>query len=198
MKSRLFLVLVSLVLAAPVRAADTPLWSLYVGALGAFPTSPGEFRDGWSFGWGLEGGFTRSVGGRWALGLDGRYQQFQFDGAAPAGAEVLGGARRFGLGSLRLDALLYQGTERGADRVVAELGAGYVHQSVEPISGVPPLSIESADGFNGSVGLVYSRKLYAESRIQLGLRHTWIVLPDETLGSMEIRLGAAVPLSGTD
>ena len=195
MKTALLVVLGCLAVATSGRAADMPVWSLYVGPLAAVPTSPGEFTDSWGLGWGLEGGFTRSFGGRWSLGLDGRYQQFQLDVPATAGAEVLGGARRFGLASLRLAADLYRNPRGGADAVTAEVAGGYVHQSTEPVSGVAPPPTGSADGFNGSAGIVYSRTLYAETRLQLGVRHTWFVLPDETLGAIELRLGASVPLA---
>jgi hypothetical protein len=184
-------------------AGSPPAWVeaagsgfIEVGALVAAPTTPQDFMDSWGVGWGIEGAVGRRFGGRWALALEGRFQQFRFEGDVP-GREVSGGARRFGHVGLRLDAELWRKRAARENDLRASIGGGYAHQSIEPISGTVPLPSGPADGVSWNVGLAYSLVVYQQTRVLLGVRHTWTDLPSETVGDFALRLGATVPLGAS-
>lgn len=181
--------------AGDARASDASPWNLQAGVLAAVPTGPAGFRDGWGPGWGMQGFVGRRLGGRFVVGVEGQFQQHQFDGSVP-GNEIGGRERRLGSVSARCDIDLWEDPGRRGHRITSEVGAGYVHQYIGPVTGTYPLPFGPKDGYGASVGAAYSFSLNRQTRLLFGARHAWAILPEETVGSFALRFGVAVRLSG--
>jgi hypothetical protein len=179
------------------RAEEPPHWELQAGVLGAVPTSPGDFRDGWGPGWGMEAFVGRRLGERAVLGVEGRFQQHRFDGTLPDN-EIGGRERRLSSVAARFDVVLWRAPVRRDQRIVFELGGGYVHQYIAPVTGTFPLPFGPADGYGVSAGASYSLGLNDRTRFLFGARHAWVFLPDETVDSLALRFGVAVGLAGDE
>jgi hypothetical protein len=180
---------------APAQADESSTWNLQASVLAAVPTTPADFRDGWGPGWGMQAFVGRRVSGRTVLGVEGQFQQHQFDGSLP-GNEIGGRERRLGTVSARCDVDLWEATGRRGHRLTGELAAGYAHQYIAPVTGTYPLPFGPSDGYGASVGAAYSFNLNRQTRLLFGARHAWAIFPEETVGSLALRFGVAVTLAG--
>ena len=164
--------------AAPslARAVNDP-WAVHVGAVAGFPTAPTAFRDGAKTGWGLAGGVQRALDARWSLGLEGEFVQFRRGDVE--GADLNGGARRFGRVGVPLHMLAAEHDGSHHVRLHFEASAGYAHASREAISGTttPPEPALRADGIGWTAGAIVSGLLYEYTRVFGALRATGGVFP---------------------
>ena len=167
--------------AAPalVRAATDP-WSVHAGVGAGFPSSPTAFRDGAKTGVGMAGGVLRALDARWSLGLEGEFVQFRRGDVE--GADLSGGARRFGRVGVPLRLLAHEHDGNHRIRWHLEASAGYAHASREAISGTatPPEPATRADGIGWTGGVIVSGLVYENTRAFGAVRATGGVFPDES------------------
>jgi hypothetical protein len=179
------------------RGAGASHWVLQATAVGGWPVAPVAFKSGWRSGFGLGGSLRRWLGTHVQLGFEAEFLQFRL-GSVPGGVDVIGGARRFGRLAVPLELHVFEhrGEHRGS--IALQVSAGYVHESVESVSGSPvPRNSLRDDGPAYTAGIAFSRRLYNDTRWSLGGRYSAIALGGEMPQHVTLVLGAEMPLVGS-
>jgi hypothetical protein len=187
--------------ASAVRASDasdssaivlSSPWSIQVAGVAARPEDPAAFTRDSSYGFGLQGGLQRRVAGRFAVGLEAEFLHFMADDAG--GNDVTGGARRFGRVSVPIELRLHEDATGQGSRIALRGSAGYVHESSEPISSRPTRP-RRADGIAYTGGILYSRFLFARTRLAASLRFQMAQFSEESPRHTDLTIGIEAPLT---
>lgn len=174
-------------------AVATP-WSVHVAAIGARPSAPADFETRWNHGLGVVGGLRRRLGERFAVGLEGEFVHFGL-GDVEADVDVIGGARRHGRVAVPVDLTLYRHPGPGRAELRLHGSAGWVHESIEAISGIAsPSRPVRSDGVVVSGGLSLSRRLFAAARWSVAGRVAHADLEAGRATHVDLLLGAEIPL----
>jgi hypothetical protein len=178
---------------ADAAAVATP-WSVHVAAIGALPSAPADFETRWNHGFGVVGGLRRQLGERFAVGLEGEFVHFGL-GEVEADVDVIGGARRHGRVAVPVDVTLYRHPGPGRAELRLHGSAGWVHESIEAISGIAsPSRPVRSDGVVVSGGLSLSRRLFAAARWSVAGRVAHADLEAGRATHVDLLLGAEIPL----
>lgn len=188
--------LLFLTLIPPRQAMALGRWSCQAEFFAGEPVAAAEFSDGWNYGLGLGGGVSRALSRKIELGLAGDFVQFKL-ADIPNAAET-GGQRRFSRLEVPLRYLAYEHDGFHRTQVVAQVGAGYVHESIDPISGgIAPGRPFRSDGKAYEAGLWLSRLLYQHTRWFVGGKYTRMDLPNHKPEYWTFHFGARMPLDGS-
>ena len=180
----------------PRQAAAQGRWSCQAEFFAGEPVAAAEFSDGWNYGLGLGGGVARAFGSRFEIGLAGDFVQFKL-ADIPDAAES-GGQRRFSRLEVPLRVLAWEHNGFHRLQVVVQAGAGYVHESIDPISGgIAPGRPFRSDGNTYEGSLWLSRLFYQRTRWFVGGRLTHLDLPDHKPEYWTFHIGARMPLEGS-
>jgi hypothetical protein len=188
--------LLMLTLMQPRQASALGRWTCQAEFFAGEPVAAAEFSDGWKYGLGLGGGVSRALTSRFELGLAADFVEFKLANI-PDAAES-GGQRRFSRLELPLRYLAWQHDGFHRTQLVVQAGAGYVHESIDPISGgLAPGRPFRSDGKSIEAGAWISRLLYQHTRWFIGGRYTRLDLPDHKPEYWTFQVGARMPLEGS-